>query len=198
MQGVNLEFEKDLAQWHVLKGDTRYGPFSYLEVVGMLQEKDIFEFNYIWRNGMENWERIALVDEFSSENISRLRGEDMPDDIEIFYRRRYPRTSFEDRVLVHNNKTVWNGRGVEIGPGGAGLVINTSVIQPLDILQVHFIFASGLLPFNASCEVVSKEYVTGTGGEDCPIRYGLRFIQLDASLRNKIREFASKGISKAS
>ena len=32
------------AQWYVLKGKNRFGPFMYVDVIRMLQEKSVFEF----------------------------------------------------------------------------------------------------------------------------------------------------------
>ena len=40
-------------EWFVLKGKDRFGPFSYREIIRMLQEKQVFEFDYVWKAPMK-------------------------------------------------------------------------------------------------------------------------------------------------
>src|ERR1700677_3487525 len=60
------------AQWYVLKGKNRFGPFMYVEIIRMLQEKSVFEFDFVWCQGLEAWKRIAEVEVFGSEKIRHL------------------------------------------------------------------------------------------------------------------------------
>ena len=55
---------KSLQEWYILKWDNKYGPFSYLEVIQMLQNKSVFEFDFIWKNGnvpiaLQEWEFLG-------------------------------------------------------------------------------------------------------------------------------------------
>ena len=60
-------------EWFVLKAENRYGPFSYVELVRMLQEKNLYEFDYVWNPSMTAWARVAEVEEFKPEKIRGLK-----------------------------------------------------------------------------------------------------------------------------
>ena len=59
-------------EWFVQKGTHRYGPFSYLSLVRALQEKAVYEFDFIWTEGMESWVRLAEHEAFQQERIRDL------------------------------------------------------------------------------------------------------------------------------
>ncbi len=193
----DLEFQ-NLAQWHVLRGETKSGPFSYLEVISMLQGKDVFEFDYIWKKDMKNWERIALLEEFSSEAIGHLKKNEDIEVKDVFHRRRHLRTAFQERALVHNNKCFWNGKGIEISSGGAGIIMENATLQPKDVLFIHFVPSGEIPAFNAICEVVGKQYVDGVEKKDEPIRYDVKFTGLDIKARKNISVFINKKFPNAS
>ena len=62
-----------LYDWYVLKGENRFGPFSYPDVVRMLQEKVVYEFDFAWHSGLETWVRIAEIEAFKTANIQKMK-----------------------------------------------------------------------------------------------------------------------------
>ena len=58
-----------MAEWYILKGENKFGPFAFTDVIKMLQQKLIFEFDYVWKKGMKAWVRIADMTAFQFENI---------------------------------------------------------------------------------------------------------------------------------
>ncbi len=174
-------------EWYVLKGEKKYGPFTYTDIVRMLQEKSIFEFDYIWQKKMDSWQRIAETDCFSKEQIKKLQ-KDHTSDSEVFFRRRHSRANIGSSIIVHDNQKVWKGKGIEISEGGCGLEINNSMLLPGNKIFIHFKPAEDLPSFNAVCEIVSKKFVKNIKAENTPIRYGVKFISIESEVKKDIRK----------
>src|SRR5690606_16669920 len=90
-------------EWYVLKGENKFGPFSYTDVVKMLQQGVVFEFDFAWHSGLTNWERIAELPAFAKENIRKLKDTLMPEISEVFFRRRHRRVKYGGTILIHDN-----------------------------------------------------------------------------------------------
>lgn len=173
-------------EWFVLKAENKYGPFSMLEIIRMLQEKNIFEYDYIWNQAMSTWKRVAEVDEFKPEKIRALKDSGKSDVQEIFFRRRHARAHYGASILVHNNKKVWKGESLELSSGGAGLVIEHPEFNPGQTLFLHFKPGDGVPPFNAICTVVSKQMpMPGRTA----VRYGVKFTSINRNVQDAIKDF---------
>jgi len=180
------------AVWFVQKGANRFGPMTYLDVVRALQEKTIFDFDFVWKQGTENWMRIAEHPEFHPDRIRELAGKlasskEKPSD--VFLRRQYPRIRFESEVIVHDDRSVWLGRAFEAGMGGSGLVIENATLHPGQVVRVHFGPCDGLPAFNALGEIVGKRYTREIRGRKSPVRYSLKFLKLDGPAESAVREY---------
>jgi len=190
-QGSAISSPKDAsAEWYVLKGDNKFGPFAYLDLVKMLQEKSLFEFDYVWHLGLAAWKRIAELSEFSPDAIRGLKDSQVPGLTEVFFRRRHARVSHGSSILVHDNKTVWKGRSVEVSGGGAGISVDNAVFQPGQIIYLHFKPANDLPAFNATCEVVN---VRSANGENTKAnQYGVKFLNLTQQTQKDLKELTLK------
>lgn len=178
-------------EWFVLKGDNRFGPFSHAEVVRMLQDKTVYEFDYVWHAKLPAWERIASLAEFGPDTIRKLRDAGESGVNEIFFRRRHARTNYGASLLVHDNRHVYKGRSIEISVGGAGIVIENALLQPGDKLYLHFKPGDGVPPFNATCEVVSKRFVNASD-KAAPVQYGVKFTQIAQQTQELLNDLAMK------
>jgi hypothetical protein len=184
-----LENEKE---WFVLKGENKYGPFNFLEVLKMLQEKSLYEYDFVWNSSFPLWKRVAEIEDFKPERIKKLHAADQKEIQDSFYRRRYVRAAYNASLLVHNSKSVWKGQGMEISPGGAGIVINNGDLEPGQTLFLHFKAGDGVPPFNAICCIVSKQHVEGPMK---PVRYGIKFTSISHSVQKAIKAFADKSVA---
>jgi hypothetical protein len=180
---------KEDKEWFVLKSENRYGPFAYLEIVRMLQEKNIFEFDYIWNQSMSTWKRVSETDEFATEKIKALKDKGHEDVQEVFFRRRHARASYGASIIIHNNKKVWKGQSMELSPGGAGIVIDHPDFQPGQTLFLHFKPGDGVPPFNAICTVVSKQAPMPGANT---LRYGVKFTSINRNVQEAIRTYTEK------
>ena len=179
-------------EWYVLKGENKFGPFAYRDVVRMLQEKSIYEFDYVWNAAMTTWKRVAELKEFAPDEIRILKDSGEAEISDVFFRRRHARVDFFSSIIIHDNKHVWKGKSMEVSAGGAGLVIENALLQPGQTLYLHFKPAEALPPFNAVCEVVSKQYIKGVKDKNAPIRYGVKFTSINTNAQKKIFEYTSK------
>jgi len=179
-------------EWFVLKGENKFGPFAYTDVVKMLQQGAVFEFDFVWHEGMDGWHRIAETGDFSKDQLRQLKESSMPEISEVFFRRRFRRVSYGGTILIHDNKKVWKGKAMEVSEGGAGIVMENAMIVPGQELYLHFKPGDGVPPFNAICEVVSKEYVTDLRNRTSPIRYGLKFKTLSSETQKFLKDFTKK------
>ncbi|KHD89541.1 MAG: hypothetical protein OM95_02880 [Bdellovibrio sp. ArHS] len=179
-------------EWFILKEGNNYGPFCRLELVQMLQEKTLFEYDYIWHAKLPAWKRVAEVEEFSAQNIRGMKDSKDTDVAEVFFRRRHARASYGASLIVHNNKTVFRGQALEISAGGAGVLIDTPNLQPGQSLFLHFQPGDGVPPFNAVCQIVSKQFVKDAPTDAEPVKYGVKFTTLSQSVRESIKNFTTK------
>lgn len=171
--------------WYILKQDNNYGPFSKFEMIQMLQSKTLFEYDFIWKQGLESWKRLADVKDFNPENIrndyKNWNDSDSKDD-EVFFRRRHLRAKYECHVLVHDRKKLFKAESLEISAGGAGLKIKGVNFDIEQQLYLHFRASDQVPAFNAVCRVVSK---TGQ-------KFGIRFLHVASVAKDAISTFTNR------
>lgn len=174
--------EHAIVEWFVLKGENRFGPFAYADVVRMLQQKIVFPFDFIWHAGMNDWRRVTELTEFSEATMRALVQQGGLDG--VFMKRQFKRHSFAGRVIIHDNFKVWTGEGFEISQGGVGIRLVNALIVPGQQVTVHFNGQGQWPAFNALCEVVSKKFVN----EKAPTEYGLRFISMSQDVQDEFKK----------
>lgn len=184
---------KDKA-WYILKDNNNYGPFSKVEIVQMLQAKVLYEYDFLWQIGMDNWKRLAEVQEFSKDNLKKLIQSGDPEISEVCFRRRNVRVNYGCSLIVHDNKQIFKGRSLEISSGGAGVFIDTNEFAPGQNLFLHFQPGDGVPPFNAVCTIISKEFRSHPINKANDYRYGVRFTSISQNVKQKIQEFAEKEV----
>lgn len=182
-------------EWFILKEGNNYGPFCQLDLVQMLQEKTLFEYDYVWHAKLPAWKRVAEVEDFAPEAIRKLKESHEQELAEIFFRRRHLRASYGASLIVHNNKTVFRGQALEISAGGAGVLIDNPNLQPGQSLFLHFQPGDGVPPFNAVCQIVSKQYIKDGVSAADPVKYGVKFTTLSQSVRESIRNYTTAKVA---
>lgn len=169
-----------ISEWFILKGENRFGPFGYHDVVRMLQQKVVFPFDLIWHAGLDNWRRVVELEDFHPDTIRSMYSNSKKK-TEVFTERKFPRKAFTGRVVVHDNLSLWKGEGFEISKGGVGINMSNSLVVPGQHVFVHFRQHEGWPAFNAVCEVVSKKFVSDAS----PVQYGLRFLSLSQEVQDE-------------
>jgi hypothetical protein len=178
----NLDPVKDRA-WYILKQNNNYGPFSQSEMVQMLQSKTLFEFDFIWKKGLEAWKRLSDVDDFKPEHIKELYQNYSKDpNSEMFFRRRHARAEYASSLVIHNRKKLFKAHSFEISSGGAGLIIENVDFQIGHELYLHFSASEQVPAFNAICKIVSRN------GN----KYGVQFLTIANVIKESITKFTKK------
>jgi hypothetical protein len=182
--GSDIESEES-GEWFVQKDSHRYGPFTYQGLVKALQEKSVFDYDLVWKKGMEKWIRLAEHELFNAEAIRKLQ----TDAKGIFQQRKHKRLAIKTDVIVHDNKSVWLGQTYQGSEGGSGMHVRNATLMPGQVLFLHFTGFDGIPSFNALCEVVSKKYVPNIRDPRSTVPYGMKFVKLDKQVQEAMRDF---------
>lgn len=177
--------ETQALEWFIQKESHRYGPFSYEGLVKALQEKSVFDYDLVWKQGQEKWVRIAEHELFNSEAIRKLKGQGG----KLFTQRKHKRVEMKSDVIVHDNKSVWLGQTYQGSEGGSGMNVRNATLMPGQVLFLHFSGFEGVPAFNALCEVVSKKYVPNIRDQRSAVPYGMKFVKLDKHVQEAMRDF---------
>ena len=152
---VRIETANEL-EWFALQGNEKFGPFKYLELVRMLQEKQLRDWDFVWHKQMENWTKISEVADFQPDKIKALKDSgDLKLD-KFFFRRKHKRAPFGATVIVHDQKKIWKAESVEISAGGCAFLLVAANLEIGHQLHLHFKAGDGVPAFNAKVEVVSR------------------------------------------
>ncbi len=178
--------------WFILKGESRQGPFGFTDVIKMLQQKVLFEYDYVWRQGMESWTRVAQLPDFSPDRIRAVMKTKEAKSEEVFFRRKFARLKYNCSIVAHDNKNFWSGHTTELGEGGAGIVIENAMIMPGQSVYLHFKPGESTKSFNVLCEVVSKKYLKNIKDRNAPMVYGVKFINIPKSEKDIIKSMSSE------
>jgi len=175
-------------EWHLLRGEAKYGPYTFIQMVKMLQNREIYEYDYVWSASVSKWSRVAELRDFSPERISSL----VVKHKDVFYKRKFERISTSGDVLLHDNFKAWKGKNLIISEGGCCLKILNSMLQPGDDVYIHFRPNSGLPAFRVKGEIVSKKFDPNINDIEHPSEYGVRFTEINDKVQKEIKKFVNK------
>lgn len=192
--GASADAKAGGVEWFVLKDDSRFGPFGFVELVKMLQSKSLFEYDYVWRAGFPDWKRVAEAGEFAPESLRGAWEISAAPSAEVFFRRRHARIAYGASMIVHDNEAVYRANAFEISAGGASLSIEGKQFETGQMLYLHFKPGDGVPPFNARCTIMSKRPI---GRDGAGHRYGVSFTSLNAQTREFIDDLAAKKLKAA-
>ncbi len=182
-------------EWHVLKGETQYGPYTYAEMIRMMQGNLLFNFDYVWATHLEAWTPLADLGEFSPDRLLRVSEKNTQSD--VFNHRAHDRVHCNLSVYAHDDSRLWNGTCENVSTGGALLFLENPLLLPGHIVQLHFRNANGTsVPFNVSAEILTKRLTKQRIQHDTSIHYAVKFINLPPTglkqVQKWIVEFSEK------
>ena len=174
--------------WFLYKDKEKYGPYRFLEIVQILQEKKCEAADFVWKPGLSDWERIRNVPEFEPQilkklaNVKSLSGVPLET---VFIKRAFPRVPYDSEVILHDDKQVVIGNATTISEGGAFVRVAKPTHQRGDRLKLHFSAAGVPVPFNCIAEVTQVCKTEPTG-------YCLKFIYLEEEDQDRIAKYARR------
>lgn len=175
-------------EWHVLKGETQYGPYSYEEMLSMLQNKTLYGFDFVWSPHLDGWTTLSDLAEFSADRISRIV--EKSDDPDVFHRRTHERVHCKLPVYIHNNVKFWTGTVESLSSGGALILMENPLLLPGDQITIHFksLQPDGK-PFNAKGEIITKRLTKQRIEHDSQLYYAIKFDVVQPSGEKDITQF---------
>lgn len=178
-------------EWHLQKAGTEYGPYSYEEILKMLQDHHIYESDYVWSPHLDVWTEIGSLAEFSADRISRLVEKSR--DPQVFHERKHGRARCHFEVLAHNNSKLWNGTMESISVGGGLVLMQNPLLLPGELIILHCRENSSMkVSFNARAEIIAKRLTKGKIEHDTGIYYAVKFLQLQPVGETQIEKYVKE------
>ncbi len=164
-------------EWHVLKGESKFGPYTYSDMIQMMQNKTLFNFDYVWSPHLESWTALAELPEFSVDRLSRV-AESTPEE-NGFSRRATERVSVSIPVLCHDNARMWKGTCENLSQGGALILMANPILLPGHLIYLHFrAKTSEETSFNCTAEILAKRLTKQRIQHDTGLHYAVKFLQI--------------------
>jgi hypothetical protein len=179
-------------EWHVLKGETQYGPYTYEEMIRMMQTKLVFGYDYVWSPHMESWTPMSDLEEFSVDRLARLVDQNRSQ--EVFSQRAHDRVMCILPCYVNDQQTLWEGTVENLSEGGALILMKNPVLLPGHIVHVHFRSRNDRdMAFNCTAEILTKRLVKTRIQHDTGIHYAVKFLSKtavgDQQIQKWLKEF---------
>lgn len=175
-------------EWHVLKGETQYGPYTYEEMLSMMQNKTLFSFDFVWSPHLEGSMTMTDLGEFSADRISRIV--EKSKDNNVFSRRSTERAQCQFNVYIHNNIKFWTGTVESISTGGALILMENPLLLPGDQITIHFKrLSESTESFNAKGEILSKRLTKQKIEHDSQLYYAVKFDALQPQGEKIIKDY---------
>lgn len=163
-------------EWHILKSETQYGPYTYQEMIGMGQNGLVFDFDFIWAPHLQAWTPLAEVPEFSKERLALLAQQNQSQQ-QGFNRREHERVSCQLPVYVNDQSTLWEGEVENLSEGGALVLMKNPVLLPGNIINLHFrSMKSEEKPFNCTAQILNKRLVKARIKHNTGVHYAVKFM----------------------
>lgn len=177
----------DRAEWYILKASNKFGPYTYFDVIGLLQSRTVFEFDFAWNPKYESWSKIADLAEFHPDKIKELKNSTAPHLSEVFFRRRYIRFRYGSSLILHDDQKTYKAHSLDLSVGGASFEIDTKSFQLGQSIHIHFKPGDGVPAFNARCEIVSKREL-----DSSKTLYGVKFLVLTDVTKSQLSNMSEK------
>lgn len=179
------------ANWHVLMGDQKYGPYDYKTVIQMLQTNQLMDYNFVWAPHLEAWTQIHHLEDFSKDRFQILMQKES-DLLSAFVTRTKARVEIDIPVLGHNSIRFFDGRLVSVSESGGLCLLNTPLIQLGDQLKLHIKTKdSSETSFNIECEVIRKNFSKQRLNSKSGLYYAVRFLDIQPTGLSTIKKWVS-------
>ncbi len=194
--GVQSATAVNAQQWYVLRGEMKYGPYEYRSLITMIQNGELFDYNYVWAPHLENWSLVGELQDFSRDRLCRLI--ETKDHIAgAFKDRKAARVDLITPVYAHNDYNFFDGHTLSVSENGALVLLNDPLLLPSQKILMHF-RESELNPlgFNVLAEIVRKNYSKQRLNVKSGLHYAVRFLQVQDLGKTQFINWTRGGASK--
>lgn len=189
MKILKVEFPTPV-EWFILKGKYKYGPYSYTDMIGFIQDQMLYKFDYVWNSNLENWTCISDLPEFSEDRLQSLVK--INPDHDVFKRRQHERVLAELPIYAHDNQKVWPASTETISEGGASIKLTNPSLLPGDTIHLHFKSGPDWQAFNCEAKIIAKKYTKGRIHKDTAFVYSVKFSDIQETSIQQIHQFINE------
>ncbi|AHZ84038.1 PilZ domain-containing protein [Bdellovibrio bacteriovorus] len=183
-------------QWYILRGEMKYGPYEYRSLITMIQNGELYDYNFVWAAHLENWTLLGDLQEFSKDRLCRLI--ETKDHIAgSFKDRKCPRVDLETPVYAHNDHNFFDGHTLSVSENGALVLLNDPLLLPGQKILLNF-RTSEVNPqtFNVLCEIIRKNYSKQRLNVKSGLHYAVRFLSVQETGMAQLTKWTRGGVSK--
>jgi len=180
-------FKKQESKWYILRGENKFGPFEYGAMLAMIQKGELFDYNYIWATGMENWAMLGEVEEFSKDRLALLIQTKDPIS-HAFLQRAADRADVKIPLFAHSDQHFFDGDCVSISDSGALVLLNNPLLLPGQNILLHFKsteFTEN--SFNVYAQIVRKNFSRQRLNVKSGLHYAVRFTEMQETGKKEIQ-----------
>lgn len=168
--------KKQESKWFILRGENKFGPFEYPSMLSMIQNGELFDYNYIWSAHLEGWMPLGEVPEFSKDRLALLIKTQDPLS-HAFYQRGSDRAEIKIPVYGHNEDYFFDGSTQSISVNGALVMLNNPLLLPGQKLMLHFKETQiNAKSFNVLAQIVRKNFSRQRLNVKSGIHYAVKFL----------------------
>lgn len=180
-------FKKQEYKWYILRGENKFGPFEYGAMLAMIQKGELFDYNYIWCAGMENWAMLGEVEEFSKDRLALLIQTKDPIS-HAFLQRAADRADVKIPLLAHSEQYFFDGDCVSISDNGALVLLNNPLLLPGQSILLHFKSTEFIEnSFNVYAQIVRKNFSRQRLNVKSGLHYAVRFVHVQETGQKEIQ-----------
>lgn len=183
-------------KWYILRGDMKYGPYEYRSLITMIQNGELYDYNFVWAPHMEQWALVGDLQEFSKDRLCRLI--ETKDHLAgAFKDRKAPRLDLVIPVFAHNDHNLFDGHTLSVSENGALVLLNDPLLLPGQKILLHFRQGdANPLAFNALAEIVRKNFSKQRLNVKSGLHYAVRFLQVQDHGKAQLINWTRGGVSK--
>lgn len=174
-----------MKEWYIVRNEKKYGPYSIDEMIQLRQQRKLFEYDLVWKQGLRQWKPLIQTEEFSAQSMIErsLRAETC----DVFNRRQWPRVKKEVSILVHNDKNLWPAKTLNISVGGALVELNSPFLHPDDKIHLHFQNKEKhSTRFSCIGTITGKRHTHERLNVSSSIQYNVRFDEKDLNAQEQL------------
>lgn len=184
--------KKVIDQWYLLDEDGRaQGPFSYLILLGMLQDKKLKDTDLV-RKGTQEWKRVSEFSDFSSEVLKMVASENPnlgkgP----IHFRRHHDREETQKIVWVRKQNQILKALCVDVSEAGMALVLRTTNMDKNDVVEIFL--SQSRVQVGTGVKAIVKGKTNYDNEVDQSIhQYGIQFLPSSQQAMSEIKDLVAK------
>ncbi|MNK26229.1 PilZ domain protein [compost metagenome] len=191
-----VQTAENVQNWYILRGDMKYGPYEYKSLITMIQNGELYDYNFVWAPHMEQWTLVGDLQEFSKDRLCRLI--ETKDHLAgAFKDRKSPRLDLVLPVYAHNDHTFFDGHTTSISENGALVLLNDPLLLPGQQILLHFRECEkNPMAFNTLAEIVRKNFSKQRLNVKSGLHYAVRFLHVQDHGKTQLINWTRGGASK--